>query len=431
MTLQARDAHALRVLVVGVALALAAGRGLAADDPWIRYENASFVAFSSAPEKKVVPLLDELETFRAAFMQVSSIVIPADAPRTLVLVPASSSEFRKLTTSRLAAGFAQNDGRRTLIVMPVYGDKNWTRTVVRHEYGHALLRYKKFDYPAWYEEGFAELVSSTQLVNKGQSFTLGTPPLRAKQNGPPVFDWNDLVSQNFRPEKMTDPAKASSAYAQAWLLAHYTTLGNNLKNAPILQGYFDRLKAGEPLGQAFQSSFGMTADELWDKDLRAYSKRIPGYTFQYRPGSVDLTFSRGPAASADVDGIVRYLQLLSAVDDKPEPPQDIVAALQGRWAPLRIGLECEDYLEFAVGGDAGTLTVKRVGEPGGNTGEPAVYRYKLAGDGSVALESLGDDVGDLEGFRLRHRTPDLLCMAPDAVDDPEARCFRAAFRCGA
>lgn len=304
-----------------------------ADDPWIRYENASFVACSSAPEKKVVPLLEELETFRAAFMQVGSVVLPVDAPRTLVLVPASSTDFKKLTTSPLAAGFAESDGQRTLIVMPVCGDKNWTRTVVRHGYGHALLRYKKFKYPAWYEEGFAELVSSTQMVNKGQSFKLGTPPRRAQRNGPPLFDWNDLVSQNFRPETMTNPAKASSAYAQAWLLAHYTTLGNDMQNATILQGYFDRLKAGEPLSQAFQASFGMTADELWDKELKEYAKRIPGYRLPYRPDSVDLNFSRGAAASPDVDGLVRYLQLVSAARAKPAPPKDVLAALQGRWAP--------------------------------------------------------------------------------------------------
>ena len=420
--------HLLLVRLVTLALALVAGPGVAADDPWLRYENTSFVAYSRAPEKKVIPLLHELENFRAAFLQVGSIVVPADAPRTLVFIPASSKEFRKLKKSRLVAGFAENDGQRTLIVMPVYGDKGWTRTVVRHEYGHALLRYKHFDYPAWYEEGFAELVSSTELVNKGKAFTLGTPPRRAKENGPPIFDWNDLVSQEFHPETMTNPARASSAYAQAWLLAHWTTLGNNLKNASILQTYFDRLKSGESLSEAFEASFGMTADKLWDKELKAYTKRIPGYTIPYRPGTVDLNFSSGVAAGRDVDGIVRYLQLKSAVEEDPDPPSDVIANLEGRWAPLRIGLECEDYVEFKLAGDAGILLANRAALPGDQASEPTRFQYKLSGDGSVELEPPDDDVSGFQTLRLRQRTVDLLCMAADG--DPESKCTRVSFRCG-
>jgi hypothetical protein len=255
---------AVRALALLSVAAASAGpvRPATAAGNWVRYENATFVAYSRAPDKKVVALLDELETFRAAFTQVGNIAIPPGAPKTVVLVPAKTGEFRKLASSRLVAGFAQHDGQRTLIVIPVFGDREWTRTVVRHEYGHALLRYKDFRYPAWYEEGFAELVSSTSLVDGGQSFTVGVPPRRAVMNGPPLVDWDALVSQGLRPETMRDAQRASSAYAQSWLLAHYFTLGNNLKNAPRLQAYFDRLRAGEPPGHAFEASFGMTASEL-------------------------------------------------------------------------------------------------------------------------------------------------------------------------
>jgi len=311
--------------------------------------------------------------------------------------------------------------------MPVYGDKRWTRTVVRHEYGHALLRYKRFDYPAWYEEGFAELVSSTELVNKGRAFTIGTPPQRAKHNGPPIFDWNDLVSREFRPESMTDVARASSAYAQAWLLAHWATLGNDLKNAPILQSYFDRLKAGEPLDEAFEASFGMTADELWDKELKAYTKRIPGYTIPYRPGSVDLNFSSGAASARDVNGIIRYLELKSAIDEDPDPPLDVVANLAGRWAPLRIGLDCDDFLEFRVADEAGTLIITRSASADDQESEPESYRYTFTADRWLELEPLGDDVYELATLRFRHQVTDLLCVA--ASDDAESQCTRVAFRC--
>ena len=131
-------------LLICVVTALQTADGIAADATWLRYENPHFIAYSNAPEKKVAPLLSDLETFRAAFLQIGNIAVPPDAPKTTVLITASKKEFQKLSTSKLAVGFAANDGKRTLIVMSTHGDKNDTRTTIRHEYGHALLRYKKF-----------------------------------------------------------------------------------------------------------------------------------------------------------------------------------------------------------------------------------------------------------------------------------------------
>jgi hypothetical protein len=430
---------AVRVLalLVVAATAVVSGPRAAAAENWARYENATFVAYSRAPGKKVLSLLDELETFRAAFMQVGNITVPPGAPKTVVFVPAKTGEFRKLAGSRIVAGFAQNDGLRTLIVMPVFGDREWTRTVVRHEYGHALLRYKDFRYPAWYEEGFAELVSSTALVNSGKSFTVGVPPRRAVMNGPPLVDWDALVSQGLRPETMRDAQRASSAYAQSWLLAHYFTLGNNLKNIPLLQAYFDRLKAGEDPGEAFVAAFGMTAGELWERDLKAYTKRIPGYTFAYRPGAVDRNFVTTPATAGDVDGILRYLELLAAMRDEPQPPPDLPAALDGRWAPLRIGLPCDAYVDFSVSAGADSVAVTPAPDSGIRLPSSGSLRYQAAGSAALLLET-PEDGTEPSGLRVRALRPDLICVSPaddagdEDVPDADVRgCGLVAFRCGA
>jgi hypothetical protein len=298
---------------------LMASTSSAEDTAWVRYENPHFVAYSNAPEEKVAPLLSDLETFRAAFLQVGNISVPPDAPKTAVLITASNGEFHKLKSSKLAVGFAIEYNKRTLIVMSVKGDRKLTRTIIRHEYGHALLRHKHFDYPAWYEEGFAELVSSTELVNKGQSFTIGVPPQRAKHNGPPLFDWDTLISDEFQPHALTDPRRGSSAYAQAWLLAHYTTLGNDLKNARLLQQYFDALKNGEAQVAAFRSTFGMSASEMWKAHLQDYTKHIPAYTLAYRPGAVQLEFDTSAPDSNELASLLTYLELRSSADVDAEP----------------------------------------------------------------------------------------------------------------
>ncbi len=401
----------------------------AGDEPWVRYENQHFVGFSNAPEKKVLGLLEELETFRGAFLQVSTIVIPADAPKTQILIPASKKEFLALTGNKIFAGFAYHDGKRTLILMSAEGGRSETQALIRHEYAHALLRYRKFDYPRWYEEGFAELMSSTDLVNKGQSFTLGKPPDRAKQNGRPLYDWDQLVSDEFNPHTMTNRNVVSSAYAQAWLLAHYATLGNGQKNAPLLQNYFGRLQDGEAQGMAFQESFGVSASQLWDTQLKAYASKIPVYTLPYKPGVVDLAFAASPGAGAELDGIFKYLKAGLAFDDKTSPPQDVLASLPGRWAWIRIGMACEEYVQIALDPATKSITLTSPPSAGSKNPNSETFRYELAADGTVQLktaEPADDDDGDAYSFK--HHTTDLLCMGDGSVAATE--CTRRLYRCG-
>ncbi len=425
-----RPVRVLALLLVSVIAALQTNDGIAADAIWLRYENPHFIAYSNAPEKRAAALLSDLETFRAAFLQIGNIPLPHDAPKTAVLIPTSKKEFQKLVSGNRVAGFADRDGKRTLIVMPAQGDMGWGRTVIRHEYGHALLRYKRYAYPAWYEEGFAELVSSTELVNKGKSFTFGKPPNRAKYNGPPLFDWDTLVSDEFNPHTLRDARVGSSAYAQAWLLAHYTTLGNGLKNAALLQAYFDALENGEAMTAAFTSAFGMSAAELWTKELKNYTKHIPAYTIPFRPGAVQLEFSTTPVSGSELTTLLRYMELRSALVKDPEVPIDLLASLSGRWAPLNMNLACEGAADFAVDGapDAGTFSITPSASSAEATVEPMRYRHELAGDGLILLKPADEEADEMDMLSIRRRSADLLCMARGHQAD-DGECAGAMYRC--
>ncbi|MBK6740036.1 MAG: hypothetical protein IPG64_20440 [Haliea sp.] len=127
-------------------------------------ENSHFVAYSDAAESKVMALMDNLERFRGAVLQVSNIKIPQSAPKTLVVITRDRSTFSGATPHRNTAGFAISDGTQTLIVLPAFGSTSWTHSVIRHEYGHALLRFMEFSYPTWYEEGFAEGVATVKTA---------------------------------------------------------------------------------------------------------------------------------------------------------------------------------------------------------------------------------------------------------------------------
>ena len=214
-----RQTHAF---LIGLSTLLFCVPGRAGDQPWSRYENQHFVAFSNAPAKRALGLLEDLESFRGAFLQVGNVEIPADAPKTKVLILANKKEFQKLVSNKLQAGFAASDGRSTVIVMPGDGAKGWARTVIRHEYGHALLRFKKFDYPAWYAEGFAELVSSTDVVNKGRSFTIVSTMRRRGENPESATYRYELLADGTVRLEIDESAGDDAGGAEAISLKHRT-----------------------------------------------------------------------------------------------------------------------------------------------------------------------------------------------------------------
>jgi len=280
-----------RLSALLVALFAMTGVVLAGSGSWYRYENGYFIAYSNASEKKTRKLLSDLESFRAAFVQVGNITIPEGTAKTRVIIVRNKREFSKLTYNKLVGGFAHPIEDGTVLVLPAAGDPEWTKTVIQHEFGHALLGFKDFNFPKWYQEGFSEIVSTTELTNKGQSFKFGGRPYRLRFYTPLIFDWNALIADDFAPHTITNAAVGSSAYAQAWLLAHYVTLGSQ-ENAKNLQNYFGLIRTGASSSDAFVEAFGVTAKEMWDSELEAYSRRMPEFTFRFASGTLDADFVR-------------------------------------------------------------------------------------------------------------------------------------------
>lgn len=395
---------------------------LAAPDPWFRYDNPHFAAYSNASEKHTRRLLYDLETFRAAFLQVGNVEIPASAQQTIVVITDNKKEYLQLAPGKNTAGFAFGAENKTFIVMPAGGDKKWSSVVIRHEYGHVLLRYKKFPYPSWYEEGFAELVSATQMTKKGASFTIGSAPDRAKQNGPPIMEWDFLVSDEFDPHEITDRRLGSSAYAQAWLLAHYATLGEG--NAPRLQNYFDLLKEGAGSIAAFEEAFGATPNQLWTTALREYAGRLPYYTIKYLPGAVQTDFSRVPVDDQDVLPVVEYLRLRSLARQKRGRPADALAMLPGSWAPLSLAASCTPASRIAVDETAATITVE-TDYGGGEESVSTTFGFTSNPSGEFALVPVADPEEGGEESEVLHlsvKAPNLFCWGEDSCQVAMRRC---------
>ena len=282
-----------------------------AADTWYKYENQYFEVLSNAKEKKARKLINELEHFRASVVQVSNIRIPETALKTQVLILKNTKQYKKVAPKN-SAGYAMNDpgNSQTMIVMPASGLVGSAKDVIRHEYTHAVLNYSSFEYPRWYSEGFCELMSTTTLSKDLSTFRLGEALPRAKTNRWPLYDWDELVSDDFKPHKIKDPDEGSSAYSQAWILTHYFTLADMGANMPKLQTYFDLIKAGEDSNKAFITAFGSSASELWKSDLKKYWKRTPYYDLKFDPNLLDTDFEMTPADPAEYEPVIEKLEEL-------------------------------------------------------------------------------------------------------------------------
>jgi len=295
-------------------LVLFCGTAVAKEATWYKYENSHFMAFSDESERATRKLLNELENFRAAVLQVANIAVPADAPKTKVVLFASQKRFHKLVGSRLVGGFATYILDVPVIVLPAGTYSSTTETTIRHEYTHILLKHKGIQYPTWFNEGFAELMSATTFRAKGTRFSVGEPTGR-RRSGRKFMRWSKLISADFNPHSRNSGALVSDAYLQCWLLTHYFMLGNNFDNTILLSRYISRLRQGQESVAAFESVVGMSADKFGDNVVRDYSLTYMIYDFH--KSAMDHDFERSEVADAARLPVFQLLRDLFGKDQEP------------------------------------------------------------------------------------------------------------------
>jgi len=379
---------------------------------WRKYENDYFVVYSNAREKRAQKMIEILERFRAAVVQISSIEIPRESPKTIVLLPKNRSHFKKLITQNSLGGFATRVNDQTILVMPASDSKGDEENAIRHEFAHALLAFHDFEYPRWYEEGFAELVAEVQFVNDGRSFTLGEVTKRAAYNGKPLYDWNKLVSDQFKLHEITGIRLSSSAYAQAWLLAHYTTLGNELNNLTTLQHYFSLVKEGVASEEAFTQAFGMSALDLWHTELKSYAERIPYYTINFESSALNLGFSSEIADESDYKPMFDYFSTRSIAYRKPKSLKRPLKKISGYWQPHKIGSDCSRVDKILIDEQSSRLTIRDVDIAGQQILDSAEFSYIEKDKTGIVLTNLSQDSGEVpEVLRMELRDEDILCIS--------------------
>ena len=279
----------------------------AADKLWYKYENDFFEVYSDASEKQVRKIVEELEEFRAAAVQILSISIPDDAQKTRLIIFRKSRDLKDTVGGRSIAGLAIWHDRIPYMIMQGKRDK-YADDIVRHEYMHIVMAYSPVRYPPWLKEGFAEFMSSTEFKKNGTEFRIGYPiGRRLTPNNHAA--WSALISDGYRFHSGGTVESRSNAYFQAWILAHYMLLGERLANNQKFANYLGLFDAGVESADALQQSFGQTADEIGEHLLDDYVRNVAYYYIAFKDGIVDREFTR---TEADQDEIQRIIGEIAA-----------------------------------------------------------------------------------------------------------------------
>ena len=418
------------MLVVSLCV-LSSGPAVSADsDEWFRYENDFFLAYSNAESHQARKILEDLEYFRAAALRVPGIELPKDALKTIVLIPATDEEYSELADNPNSVGFAQPLDGRTAIVFPATSRTDTSKYILHHEYAHALAHVNSADYPQWYTEGFAEIASSVVIHKRRKSFYVGVHEGRFQEAKEPLIDWDTLISDEFDAHAFDDMRMTASAYAQFWLLAHFLTLSGSDEYLSKLESYFASIERGQSSTSAFRESIGMTANELWESELRRYIDHMPEYRHGFAHSSLDPSFERSPALESS------YVPILTFFKDRAEVARGIdrtsnpLSFIAGQWDRLKFSDQCTDTLDFHFRDGADTLVMEDFYVAKNGDSVPAIFSVHHTYGTEFILRNMTSarypEITATPDYQLTVRGNDVLCF--DEVP-ATTMCERVLQRC--
>ena len=235
---------------------------------WVEVQSEHFTVTSDMDVADAEKLARTLELFRAAVLVITNTRSVESKVPTRVFFFRDEASFRRFQPRRNLAGYFV-PGVRANFVAIFDSELMDTERVLRHEYVHFLVRNGSSRvYPPWYDEGFAELLSTASQV--GAYVAVGILPEDRIQELARL-KWIPLSQILAYEGSPPSPAWEAMFYAESWALLHYLSrdFEHAARLAPSVRTYLDEIEAGAEIDAASQAAFGVGVDEL-DERLRRY-----------------------------------------------------------------------------------------------------------------------------------------------------------------
>ncbi len=237
---------------------------------WLRVRTPHFELVSGADRSRTLEIAGRLELLRAVLERFGARARLEPRVPLLIYVFGSTAEFARFRDRTWMQGFMLPRAHRNFLVIHA-GKGGMAESMALHEYVHFVLRNgEPTHYPAWYEEGLAELLSTLE-VEGSTVLVAQIPPARAPwlRHGTPlalrkmmtaddVYEWSDRAIERF--------------YAQAWALMHFLHVsdraGFDPRHGQTLR-YVELINRGVDPEAACVAAFGEDFEGL-ERDFLVY-----------------------------------------------------------------------------------------------------------------------------------------------------------------
>lgn len=323
-----------------IALTVLACGATAARAEWREATSEHFVVLSDGPQDQLVRFSQRLEALHWLLGQATGVTTPDNGARVRIYLVDDVSDVRRAMGVRNtnAAGFYRPSIEGAIAVVP-RDQGDFSATILYHEYAHHfMLQYLRNAYPAWYVEGFAELLATARFDRPGQ-ISYGYVALH-RSDELSFLPWTPL-SRMMAPPSSEDDEAGVASYGQYWLATHYLVFSPERQGQ--LSAYVRLLNSGQSHEQAM-SAFPGGIRQL-DIDMRRYlrSNRFMYQTVSLpegvmvapsirilRPGEAaiindELQAARPMSAEAHIPIATRVRAVAARYPDDPA-----VALLEGR-----------------------------------------------------------------------------------------------------
>ncbi len=250
---------------------------------WVKARSENFIFVGDTTPKTATELLEDFEEFRSIIFELMQIPVSQELVPLKIYAVKSLDDVASITGHKYFSGVyaPRREGPVLIVNLKDIGKKDSrSRQTAYHEFSHHIIAtYTNNISPRWYNEGFAEYLS-TFKIGKDNRVTIGLP--------------NDKRGNRLKSEKWIDFETVLNAvrqypkgrktrllfYSQSWLSVHFILSNPEYSKKYLV--YQKLLTEGESSLMAFQNAFEMTPNEFGDL-LRAYFKAN-----KYRTVSITL-----------------------------------------------------------------------------------------------------------------------------------------------
>jgi hypothetical protein len=312
---------------------------------WTRLEAPTFDVVSQLDAAETTVWAGEFDGFIETLRQVYGLEARKLKPLTVVLFARDRAfaPFRPHTESgranRVDGVFGLRPGWAVIGLGKDRGSDS-TRRLIQHEATHWFLSGASRDYPLWFDEGYAQVLSTFE-TRDGKGYYGKTIPGYASyltQRG------LQPLESFFRVDQDTALHHDLRFYPQAWAFVHYALFSDEIGPADHISEFL-RLLRTTSTRAAFETAFDKTFDEM-DRDLARYLRGG-----KYRIPVVDLPDRAGEfGISKPTEALVELtLGRLALVGGNLEAAEGYARALISRAADAHDGYGLSALVQFAAG----------------------------------------------------------------------------------